>query len=234
MLEGKQITDAGYKITYTLTTDKSGSDPTKTIISAEEFEANPVQLDGIIDVTEPGEPMINEIKLKKRLTPGTYYLRITIGTDVYIMSWEIKGSVAVANRDAVIVDATGYKSPVMPFKSSAMATNAADVTVDQLIPLYIAPITDPCGGTPSATCTQPVQLSAAVGSEYSLDVKDAAGNASTLVTFYKLENGQLSMVDPVKYNRKIGAGGVDTRIHGRCFVELTAKSFFARILVGNL
>ncbi|SHK88134.1 fibro-slime domain-containing protein [Fibrobacter sp. UWB12] len=210
VLEGKQITDAGYKITYTLTTDKSGSDPTKTIISAEEFEANPVQLDGIIDVTEPGEPMINEIKLKKRLTPDTYYLRITIGTDVYIMSWEIKGSVAVANRDAVIVDATGYKSPVMPFKGSAMATNAADVTVDQLIPLYIAPITDPCGGTPSATCTQPIQLSAAVGSEYSLDVKDAAGNASTLVTFYKLENGQLSMVDPVKYNRKIGAGGVDT------------------------
>jgi hypothetical protein len=100
VLEGKQITDAGYKITYTLTTDKSGSDPTKTIISAEEFEANPVQLDGIIDVTEPGEPMINEIKLKKRLTPDTYYLRITIGTDVYIMSWNIKNTATTSSSSS--------------------------------------------------------------------------------------------------------------------------------------
>ncbi|SIO42130.1 fibro-slime domain-containing protein [Fibrobacter sp. UWB11] len=100
VLEGKEITAYGYKITYTLTTDKSGSDPTKTIISAEEFEANPVQLDGIIDVTEPGEPMINEIKLKKRLTPGTYYLRITIGTDVYIMSWNIKNTATTSSSSS--------------------------------------------------------------------------------------------------------------------------------------
>ena len=211
ILEGKQITAAGYKITYQLTTDKSGSDPTATKISEEEFEANPVQLDGIIDVTEPGEPMINEIKLKKVLPPGTWYLRIKIGTDVYIMSWEIKGNVAVANREAVIVDAAGnYLTPVMPFKSSAMATDPEGVTTEQLIPLYIAPITDPCGGSTTATCTEPVRLSQAVGSEYTLEVKDAQGNASKLVSFYKMDGGKLTLIDPVNYTRKIGAGGVDT------------------------
>ena len=212
VLEGKAITDAGYKITYQLTTDKSGSDPTATKISEEEFEANPIQLDGIIDVSEPGEPMINEIKLKKVLPPGTWYLRIKIGTDVYIMSWEIKGNVAVANREAVIVDAAGnYLTPVMPFKSSAMATDPEDITsIDQLVPLYIAPITDPCGGSTTATCTEPIRLSQAVGSEYSLDVKDAQGNASKLVSFYKMDGGKLTLIDPVNFNRKIGAGGVDT------------------------
>lgn len=207
ILEGDAIVKAGYKISYMFTRDKSGSDPTKTIISEEDFEKDPVQLNGIFDVTNPGNPRINESKLKKSLSQGWYYLRIKIGTDVFIMEWEVKGSVGVANRAAVIVDANGVSGPVMPFKSSAMATNS-NPTIDQMIPIYIAPITDACGGT--TPCAEPLKLSPSVGDGYTLEIKDASGNSTNKAIFYKMENGQLTLISKPTAARKIGASGVDT------------------------
>lgn len=66
------------EIKYIFTTDETGLDSTKTIISAEEFEKNPVQYDGGINITNPYDPIVNLNKLKTELPIDKYYLIITI------------------------------------------------------------------------------------------------------------------------------------------------------------
>ena len=207
-LVGEEITKAGHKITYMFTRDKSGTDPTKIEVSEEQFEANPVQYGGAIDVTELYAPVINEVKLKSMLPPNTYYLRVKINSDVYIRKIEVEGSVSVANRDAVIMNGAVASAP-MKFKSSSIATSN-DPAIEDLIPLYIAPSTDPCAG--AASCTEYLKLNPVPGASYSLEVKDTNGvdiGDRNIVTFYKLENGKLSPYNP-KVSHVIGNGGVDT------------------------
>ena len=67
------------KIKYVFTTDKTGSDSTKTIISEAEFAKNPVQVNGGIDVTDRAKPIVNEDKLKAAFPAGKYYLVVKIG-----------------------------------------------------------------------------------------------------------------------------------------------------------
>ena len=191
------------KIQYIFTQDKTGNDPTKTIISEAEFAKNPIQANGGIDVTDRAKPIINEDKLKDALPAGKYYLIVKIGKDSKAIEINIKGFVSVANREAVSVDASGKRSELISFKSMAIpSTPLADGSPDikQMVPLYIAAIVDPCANT---NCTDPLELQFAKGSAYSLQV------SSNKVMFYEKKNGKLVAFNPAS-NRTIGESGIDT------------------------
>lgn len=197
---GEQIKAAGHTIAYQFTrNDPTGSAPGSIIVSEEDFAANPVALEGIIDVTNPGKPVVNEKKLMESLSQGTYYLRIKIDTEIATMSWTIKGSVGLTSRNAV-VEADGKTSAEIPFVSSAMASDKK-TTADGMIRLLVAPVVDPCAG--NAACTTPLKLNPSVGDEYSLV------STNTKAVFYEMKGGVLTQFDPSR-TRKIGAGGIDT------------------------
>ena len=69
-----------FDVKYTLTTDIEASDPTKVIISEDEFAANPNQFGGAINISNPGQPIINKFNLRDYLEPGLYYLTIKINS----------------------------------------------------------------------------------------------------------------------------------------------------------
>ena len=191
------------KIKYIFTTDKTGSDSTKTIISEAEFAKNPIQANGGIDVTNRAMPIINEDKLKDNLPAGKYFLIVKIGKDSKAIEINIKGFVSVANREAVSVDENGKRSEPISFKSTAVpSTPLADGSLDinQMVPLYIAGILDPCTNT---NCTDPLELQFATGATYSLQV------SSNKVLFYEKKNGKLVAFNPAS-NRTIGGSGIDT------------------------
>jgi fibro-slime domain-containing protein len=86
-------------ITYQLTTDSTGTDSTKTIISEAEFAATPIQLNGAINVSEPNRPVIDQNKVLDNLTEGSYYLIVKINSDQMILaSFTIKSEAAIAER----------------------------------------------------------------------------------------------------------------------------------------
>ncbi len=198
---GPEITE---KITYVFTQDKTGQDPTKTKISSDQFETTPVWYNGGIDISKRYAPIINEDKLKAELPSGKYYLIIKIGSDQKAIEINIKGSVAIASREAVAVDENGNKSTPYAFKSQAMASqlkNDGTPDIDQMIPLYIAPMIDPCGG--SADCKDPLEMQLSPGSDYSLQVSNSKA------VLYAMKDGKLTPFSPAA-NRKISDGGIDT------------------------
>ena len=198
-----EIEKMGLKTSFVLTTDKSNTDPTAVKISAEEFAKNPVQFDGFLDVTHPGRPKFTPDSLRNYLKPGNYYLIETIEKDSYPILIQIKGSVNVANRDAVFVDGNNNKSLVYKHISSKMASTLKDDGTpdpDQMIPLYIASITDPCNNVP--TCTDPLEMSES-GDQYSLK------STNQNVLFYEMKNGVLNSIDPAA-KRTPSASGIDT------------------------
>ncbi len=199
---GEEIIKAGKTVNYVLSKDQLGAGD--AVISEAEFAANPVQANGGINVTDPTAPIINEEKLKDSGIPsGTYYLVIKIGTDTRPIKITIKGSVGVANREAVLVDTTGNQSLPISYKSQAMASKANDdgsIDIKQLVPLYIASMADPCNGT---DCGKPLELQYSAGESYSLE------SSSAKVVFYEYKNGKLTPFAP-SAGRKIGAGGYDT------------------------
>lgn len=89
------------KIEYFFSTDKTGQDPTKTIVSIEDFEANPIQFNGGINVTSPTVPIVNEELLKTQLPNGKYYLIFKIGTDQHAIEISLDGTEGIANRKAI-------------------------------------------------------------------------------------------------------------------------------------
>jgi fibro-slime domain-containing protein len=197
---GSEIKD---KISYIFTQDKTGQDASKQKIGSDAFDANPVQYDGGIDVSTPSAPVINEDKLKSILPSGKYYLIIKIGSDQKAIEITIKGSLAVANRDAVTVDDNGNFSLPYEFKSQAMASNPKEdgsIDVNQMIPLYVAAMLDPCNG--SATCNDPLEMQLSAGQEYSLQVSNPKAQ------FYAMKNGKLEVFNPAA-SRKIGEDGFD-------------------------
>ena len=191
------------KIKYIFTTDKTGSDSTKTIISEAEFAKNPVQVNGGIDVTDRAKPIVNEDKLKAAFPAGKYYLVVKIGNYSHAIEINISSSVSVANREAITVDENGKPSAPSKFKSmapvSALLMDGAP-DINQMVPLYIAAIIDPCSGL---NCADPLELQPAAGSEYSLQV------SSNKAVFYEKKNGKLVAMNPATA-RKIGASGIDT------------------------
>lgn len=96
------------KIEYLFTTDKTGQDPTKTIISIEDFEANPIQFNGGINVERPYAPTINENLLKANLPNGIYYLVIKIGTDQKAIEITLKDSEGIANRRTIPIGGANF------------------------------------------------------------------------------------------------------------------------------
>ena len=198
---GDEIKD---KISFIFTQDKTGRDMTKQKIGADAFDAIPVQYDGSIDVSNPSTPIINVDKLKSILPNGKYYLIIKIGSDRKAIEITVKGSVAVANREAVTIDENGNYSLPYTFKSQAMASNPKEdgtIDVNQMIPLYIAPMLDPCRS--DTDCKDPLEMQFSPGQEYSLQVNNSK------VQFYAMKNGKLTAFNPAA-NRKISDGGVDT------------------------
>ena len=200
---GKEITEAGKTVNYVLSRDQLGL--SGIAISEADFAANPKQANGGIDVTDPTAPIINEEKLKDSGIPsGTYYLVIKIGTDTRAIKVTIKGSVSVANREAVLVDTAGNQSLPYAYKSQAMASKANEdgsIDIKQLVPLYIASMADPCNG--DASCTKPLEMQMSAGEAYNLE------SSSAKVVFYEYKNGKLSPFAP-SAGRKIGVGGLDT------------------------
>lgn len=211
----KDITDP---ITYVFSTDKSGQDPTKTKYSADDFAANPKPYDGGIDVSKPYAPIVNEDKLKATLPSGKYFLIIKIGSDQKAIEINIKGSLAVANREAVTVDENGNHSLPYLFKSQAMASQLKEdgtPDIDQMIPLYVAPMIDPCSN--AADCKDPLEMQMAPGSEYSLQVDNAKAQ------FFAMKGGKLTPFSPTS-KRTVGDGGIDTIYVTIPFDEMDTKA----------
>ena len=197
---GPDITEP---ITYIFSTDKTGQDPTKTKYSADDFAANPVQYDGGIDVSKPYAPVVNEDKLKAALPSGKYFLIIKIGSEQKAIEINIKGSLAVANREAVAIDPNGNKSKQYAFRSQAMASQLKDdgtPDINQMIPLYIAPMIDPCN---SIDCSDPLEMQMAPNSDYSLQVSNPKAQ------FFAMKGGKLTPFSPTS-KRTVGDGGIDT------------------------
>ena len=190
-------------VTYIFSTDKTGQDPTKTKYSADQFAADPKPYDGGIDVSNPYAPIIDEYKLRENLPPGKYYLIIKIDTDQKAIEINIKGTLAVANREAVAIDPNGNKSKQYAFRSQAMASQLKDdgtPDINQMIPLYIAPMIDPCN---SIDCSDPLEMQMAPNSDYSLQVSNPKAQ------FYAMKDGKLTAFNPTT-RRTIGDGGIDT------------------------
>ena len=190
-------------VTYIFSTDKTGQDPTKTKYSADQFAADPKPYDGGIDVSNPYAPIIDEYKLRENLPPGKYYLIIKIDTDQKAIEINIKGTLAVANREAVAIDPNGNKSKQYAFRSQAMASQLKDdgtPDINQMIPLYIAPMIDPCN---SIDCSDPLEMHMAPNSDYSLQVSNPKAQ------FYAMKDGKLRAFNPTT-RRTIGDGGIDT------------------------
>ena len=138
---GEEIQDTIY---YMFTTDPTGNDPSKTLISEEQFAQNKIQMNGIIDVSRQGYPKVNDVKLMNSgLAPGDYYLRIRIGKDKQNLSWTIKGNVGIVTRNAVMTDNNGNVLAQLPFQKEAMASMPSATTAE-MIPLYIGSIVDQC------------------------------------------------------------------------------------------
>ena len=213
-LEGKQITDAGITISYELTTDETGQDPTAVIVPADEFVKTPKQYDGGIDVTLPYDPIVNLEKLESQLPPNTYFLFIRIGNDYTKIKLPISGAVSVANRDAVLSDGSlPYK--FIDRKMAAIPKVGGKPELDQLVPIYIAPMLDPCGSG-AANCTKPLEMQTAA-QEQSYTLHSSNKNA----VFYELKDGELSqIVKPEETSRTIRAGEIDT-----VYMTVLARSF---------
>ena len=201
---GEEITE---KISYILSTDKTGQDPAKTFISEADFTTNPKQFcNGRvcgIDVSRPTSPIINDEQLGDYLPAGTYYLVIKIGGDTKAIEIKIKGHIGIANREAVIVDGNGKRSSKLPFKSQAMASlpnNDGYPDLAQMVPLYIGAVLDPCM---TANCTDTLELLPAANAPYSLQVSNSKA------VFYKVKNGKPVQINPA-VGEVVGESGVDT------------------------
>ena len=188
------------KITFVFTKDKTGQDPTKTLITEDDFESEPNQAKGGIDVTKPFHPVINDSLLSKYFGSGKYYLIIKIGGDTKAIEVNIKGKVGIANREAVPEDADGVKGFLHQFQSQAMASSPKEdgsPDISQMIPLYVASIIDPCT---SDGCTDPLEMLPAANQSYSLQ------SSNPKVLFYKVKNGK-----PVPISEDVvGESGLDT------------------------
>lgn len=96
------------KIEYLFTTDRSGQDPTKTIVSIEDFEANPIQFNGGINIEQPYAPIVNEEALKASLPNGIYYLVIKIGNDRKAIEIRLNDSEGIVNRRVIPIGGTSF------------------------------------------------------------------------------------------------------------------------------
>ena len=123
---GSKIVDLGYRILFQFTTDKTGQDNSKTLISEDKFAANPVQLDGGIDVSNPSQPIIKKGILKNYYSDGEYYLIVKIGNDQRVIEVDISGSTAeVKSSSSGSKDSKSSSSANKDSKSSSSKENSS-------------------------------------------------------------------------------------------------------------
>lgn len=108
------------KISFLFTTDPTGKDPTKTLISEEEFAANPIQLDSIFDVSNPTRPIVKEKRLTESLAPGMYYLIIKIDDEQTAISFAAKSEASIAERRVALSSTSAF---------SVMKSGAQEITI---------------------------------------------------------------------------------------------------------
>ena len=111
------------KIEYLFTTDKSGQDPTKTIISIEDFEANPIQFNGGINIEQPYAPIVNEEALKASLPNGIYYLVIKIGDDQKAIEIRLNDSEGIVKRRVIPIGGANFSIMKMGALEFAIVTD---------------------------------------------------------------------------------------------------------------
>ena len=109
------------KITYMFTTDSTGKDPTKTLISEADFEANPVQANGGIDVTNSSRPITNENKLAEVFPAGKYYLIVKIGSESRTIQLTIPSSTKISTKRIVASKA---------FRVNAVAPHEIEISLE--------------------------------------------------------------------------------------------------------
>jgi len=85
-------------IKFMLSKDKTGKDPAQIIISEADFEANPIQFNGGINVSDRIGPIINDSILATYLSVGTYYLIMDIGDETKAIEIDLAKAMGVANR----------------------------------------------------------------------------------------------------------------------------------------
>lgn len=193
-------------VSYMLTQDKTGQDPSKTKYSEQEFAANPKPFNGAIDVSDPTKPIIHEDDLADVLPSGKYYLIIKIGNETSNIEISIKGAVGLADREAITVDGTtGAKSLPTTFVSQKMAStlNPSGTESDdkQLVPLYIGEILDPCSDPKN--CHEPIELHQAANELYSLE------SSNKDLVFFEKKDGKFVKFSPGA-QRRINETGIDT------------------------
>jgi fibro-slime domain-containing protein len=115
-------------IKYMLSKDKTGKDPAQIIISEADFEANPIQCDGGINVTNKTMPVINDSVLATCLRAGTYYLIVDIGGETKAIEIDLAKTMGVANR-RIALDAPLFnvmKTGMLEFAIVTSEPNNAD------------------------------------------------------------------------------------------------------------
>ena len=191
-LEGEEISEAARNgtlvVTYVLTKDPANQDAGAVVVSAEEFAQNPKQFGGFVDVSSAGIPQFTPDSLRNYLKTGKYYLWVKIGNSSRkIATITVKGAVNVADRNAVFVDEDGRRSLEYKFVNTKMASSLKEdgtPDVNQMIPLYIASITDPCSAS-DPNCVDPLEMSASQ-EKYSVTVSNSKA------ILYEMKNGVLT------------------------------------------
>ena len=200
---GPEIEQAGIKVSYIFSKEKTGTVAEDIRISETDFEKSKVQAGGGIDVTDPGNPIINRDILKNYFPGGKYYLIVRIGSDVKAIEVKIVGSLGVANRVAIAKDENDIPSLPYEFISQKMASSFEDGVVDpkQLVPLYVAAIMDPCT-TP--TCNDTLEMQLVPDQKYKLN------SSNPKVVFYEKKDGKYSPFEWATTQRTVPKGGIDT------------------------
>ena len=86
---GPEILNEKKTVKYLFTQDSTGVDSKKTLISEEQFDSNPIQMEGAINVSNPVFPIINERVLKPQLDAGEYYLVIKIDEERTVIPFSV-------------------------------------------------------------------------------------------------------------------------------------------------
>ena len=150
---------------------------------------------GCIDLNDPSMPVIT--KDRCTLGPGRYYLVATLEGKSKKISFKVNGELDIATRDAIAIDSNGTALPgqTYAFKKDAMG--------DELVPLYISAIADPCQG--NAACSDPLEMdvSSAPNQSYMLEMDPG------LTVYVRNAAGELEPF-PSGLARTIGPSGVDT------------------------
>ena len=114
-----------YKISYTFGKDKTGKDPSQTVVSENEFNTNPKQFGGGIDVSNPTEPIINKDLLRDYLNPGKYYLVLKIAEDYKAIEINVTDPSAIPTSRQIAKESSFRVQVAAPLEISITTNKSA-------------------------------------------------------------------------------------------------------------